>query len=298
MLRPAPDDVVSGWCLASMWRAMLRRRRTLRRVIMAGLLATLMSLAGACAYIDAGSGAATAPVRHSGPVNVLYAGSLQDMMQQRVGPAFSRESGYTVTGFSDGSRALASEIRGRTEVGDVFISASPDVNDTLEGTANGRWVSWYAEFATSPLVVAYNPSSKFADALKSEPWYEVVGQPGFLVGRTDPATDPKGALTVTALDQAAKAHHLPSLATIAASSANVFPETSLVGELQAGQLDAGFFYGVEATAADLKTIPLTGIAFLLGASARAILERNGLVPAVRPIVARGHSVPADLKHIV
>ena len=275
-----------------------------------------------CVVAAAGNDVAGASTRGSGPVDVLYAGSLEDLMQQVVGPAFTKATGYSVNGFSGGSDALASEIRGKTEVGDVFISASPTVNNTLEGSANGSWVSWYAGFATSPLVLGYNPSSKFAAALKSKPWYEVVGQPGFLLGRTDPTTDPKGVLAVEALDKAARAHHLSGLATVATSSANVFPETSLVGELQAGQLDAGFFYGVEASAAHLKTVPLAGIhlsaqytitvlnraphaaaarafvAFLLGKSGQAILKRNGLVPSVPPTLSGNHAVPNDLKHTV
>ena len=44
----------------------------------------------------------------------------------------------------------------------MFVSASPAVNATLEGAANGNWVSWYATFATTPLVLGYNPTSKFA----------------------------------------------------------------------------------------------------------------------------------------
>ena len=107
-----------------------------------------------------------------------------------------------------GSDAIANGIKGGTLQGDVFISASPTVNKTLEGSANGNWVSWYAAFGSSPLVLGYNPSSKFAGALRTKPWYDVIDQPGFLIGRTDPATDPKGVLAVTALDQAAKAHDI------------------------------------------------------------------------------------------
>ena len=40
------------------------------------------------------------------------------------------------------------------------------------------------------------------------------------------------------------------------STANVFPEETLVGRLQAGQLDAGFFYAVEASAANIPTVSL------------------------------------------
>jgi molybdate/tungstate transport system substrate-binding protein len=246
------------------------------------------------------SAASTTP---SGPVDVLSAGSLQDLMQEQVAPAFQKATGYTLDDISMGSDALASSITGGTLQGDVFISASPAVNTSLEGSNNGNWVSWYDQFASSPLVLGYNPNSKFAQALKSKPWYEVISESGFHIGRTDPTTDPKGVLADDALDQAAKSHHLPGLKTLGTESSDVFPETSLVGELQAGQLDAGFFYGVEAAAANIKTVPLTGtslagdytitilnkapheaaavafVNFLLGKAGQKILAKNGVVAA-------------------
>ena len=109
-------------------------------------------------------------------------------------PGFHAATGYTFNGTSGDSGSLANEIKGKTVVGDVFISANPSKNTGLEGASNGNWVSWYALFATSPLVLGYNPNSKFAQDLKTEPWYEVLAKPGILVGRTDPATDPKGVL--------------------------------------------------------------------------------------------------------
>jgi molybdate/tungstate transport system substrate-binding protein len=258
----------------------------------------------------------------SGPVDVLSAGSLQDLLQQQIGPAFQKATGYTLNDTSMGSDAIANGIKGGALQGDVFISASPAVNAALEGSANGNWVSWYAEFGSSPLVLGYNPSSRFAHALKTKPWYDVIDQPGFLIGRTDPATDPKGVLAVTALDQAAKAHHIEALKTIAASTSNVYPETSLVGQLQAGQLDAGFFYGVEAAAADIKTVPLTGtdlagiytitvlnrapheaaarafLAFLMSKDGQRILKRNGIVAITPPQVSGKSLVPKDLKELL
>ena len=258
----------------------------------------------------------------SGPVDVLSAGSLQDLLQQQIGPAFQKATGYTLNDTSMGSDAIANGIKGGTLQGDVFISASPAVNGALEGAANGNWVSWYAMFGSSPLVLGYNPSSRFAEALRTKPWYDVIDQPGFLIGRTDPATDPKGVLAVTALDQAAKAHHIEALKAIASSTSNVYPETSLVGQLQAGQLDAGFFYGVEAAAADIKTVPLTGtrlagnytitvlnraphdasagafVAFLLGKAGRKILESNGIAAIIPPKLNGGSSVPKDLRGLL
>ena len=268
------------------------------------------------------SAAAAASASPSGPIDVLSAGSLQDLLQQQVGPAFQQTTGYTLNDTSMGSVAIANGIKGGTLQGDVFISASPAVNAVLRGSANGNWVSWYAAFGSSPLVLGYNPSTKFAEALRTKPWYDVIDQPGFLLGRTDPATDPKGVLAVTALDQVAKAHDIPALKAIASSTSNVYPETSLVGQLQAGQLDAGFFYGVEAAAADIKTVPLTGrdlagvytitvlnrapheaaarafLAFLLGKNGQRILQRNGIVAIIPPKLSERSSVPKGLKSLL
>jgi molybdate/tungstate transport system substrate-binding protein len=269
-----------------------------------------------------GPGFAAASPLPSGPVDVLSAGSLQDLLQQQVGPAFQQATGYTLNDTSMGSDAIASGIKGGTLQGDVFISASPAVNKTLEGSANGNWVSWDASFGSSPLVLGYNPTSKFAGELRTKPWYDVIDQPGFLIGRTDPATDPKGVLAVTALDQAAKAHGTPALKAIASSTSNVFPETSLVGQLEAGQLDAGFFYSVEAAAADIKTVPLSVtnlagvytvtvlnraphvaaarafVAFLLGKQGQRILKKNCIVPIAPPKVSGRSAMPRDLKELL
>jgi molybdate/tungstate transport system substrate-binding protein len=289
----------------------------LRWITAAGAVALGLSLA-----ITLGPVSASASPLPMGPVDVLSAGSLQDLLQLQVGPAFQQATGYTLNNTSMGSDAIATGIKGGMLQGDVFISASPTVNKTLEGSANGNWISWYAAFGSSPLVLGYNPSSKFAGDLRSKPWYNVIDQPGFLIGRTDPATDPKGVLAVTALGQAAKAHDIPTLKAIASSTSNVYPETSLVGQLQARQLDAGFFYGVEATAADIKTVPLSGsklagvytitilnrapheaaarafVAFLLSKDGQRILKKNGIVPITPPKVSGRSSVPKDLKKLV
>jgi molybdate/tungstate transport system substrate-binding protein len=253
----------------------------------------------------------------SGPVDVLYAGSLVNVMEKQIGPAFNTATGYTFTGFSAGSSALATEIKGKVRQGDVFISAAPDVNSTLEGTSNGDWVSWYVTFATAPLVLGYNPNSKFAADLKTMPWYEVITKPGFLIGLTDPATDPKGKLTKTALTDAAKTYSDPQLAAIAANKSNFYPEETLVGRLQAGQLDAGFFYTSETTPANIPTVPLTGVdakatytvtilnqaphqagaesftTYLLTPSTLAVLSKDGF-QLVTPPAVTGSGVPSSV----
>lgn len=156
----------------------------------AGLLAAGLSLLSA------------PPASAAGKVNVLYAGSLVNLMEHGIGPAFDTASGDTFQGYAGGSSGLANQIKGKLRQGDVFVSASPKVNDALMGAANGDWVSWYITFAQSPVVIGYNASSKFAADLKSKPWYQVLQEPGIKIGRTDPKLDPKGALTVTLMQQA------------------------------------------------------------------------------------------------
>jgi molybdate/tungstate transport system substrate-binding protein len=107
------------------------------------------------------------------------------------------------------------------------------------------------------LVIGYNPHSRFAKDLTTHPWYQVLGRPGIRIGVTDPTLDPKGKLTVAALHAAESAYGLPdSFASSIQHKADVFPEEDLVGRLQAGQLDAGFFYTNEATPAGIPTVSL------------------------------------------
>jgi molybdate/tungstate transport system substrate-binding protein len=191
---------------------------------------------------------------HNGTVRVLYAGSLVNVLEHHMGPAFHKASGYSYQGYGGGSSKVANEIKGKVRRGDVFISANPSVNKSLMGKAG--YVSWYSTFARSPLVLGYNPKSKFAKQLKTKPWYKVVTQPGFKLGRTDPKLDPKGKLTAKAINKTAEERHKPVLKNKILANAKVFPEEDLAGRLQSGHLDAGFFYSIETSDLDTPTVSL------------------------------------------
>ena len=178
-------------------------------------------------------------------VTVLYAGSLVDLMERSVGPAFKQQTGDEFRGHAGGSQELAKKVKEGALQGDVFISADPKVNALLSDPTNAD--QWYVTFAESPLVLGVSPSS--ADA-KGKPWNEILMQPGVKIGRTDPAKDPKGALTVEFLKKADK----PELAKLVLDHSSVLPEETLVQKIQAGELDVGFFYSVETTDAGLTAI--------------------------------------------
>jgi molybdate/tungstate transport system substrate-binding protein len=256
-------------------------------------------------------------------VNVLYAGSLVNLMEHGIGPAFDKATGYTFRGFGGGSNGLANQIKGKLRRGDVFISANPRVNDTLMGEANGDWVGWYITFAQSPLVIGYSPSSRFAAELKTKPWYEVLREPGIKIGRTDPKLDPKGALTVQLLAKAEQVYHQPGLAEAVLGAADnpeqVRPEENLVGRLQSGQIDVGFFYSTETADLHIPALPLPPevalsavytitvlhdaadpaaaakfVDFLLSPTGTAILKEHGLDTSPPALVGDAAQLPTSI----
>jgi molybdate/tungstate transport system substrate-binding protein len=262
-----------------------------------------------------------------GTVNVLYAGSLVNLMEHGTGPAFDKASGDKFQGYGGGSVGLANQIKGKLRQADVFISANPKVNDGLMGASNGDWVNWYIAFAQSPLVIGYSQSSRFAPDFKTKPWYQVLLEPGIKIGRTDPKLDPKGALTVTLMKQAETFYKSPDLSQHVLGApdnpAQVLPEETLVGRLQSGQLDVGFFYSTETADAKIPAIDLpaeiapkavytvtivhgapnaTGadqfVAFLLGSDGQNVIKEHGLAMQKLDLSGPVSDVPQDIRSIL
>jgi molybdate/tungstate transport system substrate-binding protein len=287
----------------------------------------IRKLVASVLVVAAGAFVAQGASAQEGTVNVLYAGSLVNPMEHSVGPAFEKETGVHFQGYAAGSNKIANEIKGKLRRGDVFISASPSVNTSLMGAANGDHVTWYVNFAESPLMIGYNPQSRFAAQFKSKRWDEVLQEPGIRIGRTDPKLDPKGAFTVEMMNKAAALYHEPDLVqkTLGApeNPQQVLPEETLVGRLQSGQLDAGFFYSTETS--DLKipairpapelqakasyTITILGDApnakgaasfvdFLMSEKGRELLKQHG-VDVVKPtVVGNVQTVPPSVQAVI
>ncbi len=262
-----------------------------------------------------------------GVVNVLYAGSLVNLMEHSIGPAFAKASGDQFRGYAGGSNKVANEIKGQLRRGDVFISANPKVDEQLMGAANGDWVRWYILFAESPLVIGYNTSSRFAADFQTKPWYELLAEPGMKIGRTDPKLDPKGAFTLELFQRAEEFYKQPGLSQRILGApdnpAQVLPEEVLVGRFQSGELDAAFFYSTEAADAKITTIKPPGeitpkarytvailheapnpasaarfLGFLLDQEGRALLQQHG-IDLVKPTLSGDpQTLPASVKALV
>jgi molybdate/tungstate transport system substrate-binding protein len=228
------------------------------------ILSLLMLVLAACGGTSTGNTGTATPAA-KGSISVLYAGSLVNMMQNQIDPGFKQDTGYTVQGESAGSSALANEIKGKLRRPDIFISADPNVNKTLMGSANGNYVSWYTTFSRTSMVLGYSPKSKYAADFKEAaagkmPWYQVLEEPGIRIGRTDPLLDPKGYYTIILTELAEKYYNQPGLTQkllgTDENTKQIFPEQDMVSRLGSGQLDAGFFYLNEVKAANIPYITL------------------------------------------
>lgn len=149
-------------------------------------------------------------------INVLHAGSLTNLVRLGLAPDFLAECGVTVTDASGPAVQLAEEIKAGTLTGDVYMSADAHVNRTLMGPSNGDWVKWYLAFARNQEVISYTPQSPFFAQLEEArlgeiPWYKVLMEPGFVLGRTDPNTDPGGYYALFVAQLAQRYYRIPGL---------------------------------------------------------------------------------------
>ena len=164
------------------------RHRVARAAVVGGLT---IGVSGALVSPPAG-----ATTKHSGVVSVLYAASLEGIMENTIGPAFHRATGYTLNGFPAAPGSLATGSRAASTKVTCSSRRTKPRTLTLEGPTNGNWLSAFVLLGEAPLVLGYNPSSTYAAAIKTQPWFASVLDPGIRLGRTDPAIDPKGKLTV------------------------------------------------------------------------------------------------------
>lgn len=204
-----------------------------------------------------------------GTASVAYAGSLEYLNEKVVGPAFTAATGVAYEGRGAGSGALSQEIASGEITPNVFESVGAAPITALEP----RFTRWYVRFAASPLVVAFDPASRYGAELSAiaagrRPLRELFGlmaTRGFLLGRTDPNVDPQGAAFVEMVELAQRELHLPPGTAHAilgpgalggSSSPEIFDETALEPRLEAGQLDAASAFLSQAVQLHLHYISL------------------------------------------
>ncbi|RDS80757.1 extracellular solute-binding protein [Dyella monticola] len=241
---------------------------------------------------------ASVSIAQTSPVlRIAYAGSMGVVMDNAAGPAFAKAHHATYQGIGQGSYALAHLLAAHQLQADVFIAITPGPMQVLK---QAGLVSSAVPVASTQMVVIYSPHSRFAADFSAasrgqKNWYDVLGQPGLRLGRTDPAVDPQGANVLLALQLAADYYHQPDLLKKVAGSlqnpAQIFTEPSLMSRLEAGQIDATIGYLSAAQSHHLPTVALPDEVNLANPGMQkpwydraAITLSNGKTLHVQPLV--------------
>jgi molybdate/tungstate transport system substrate-binding protein len=261
---------------------------------------------GGSASASSSASASASPA--SGTAKVAYAASLAFLNEKIVGPAFATASGLKYSGTAGPSDGLESEIASKEITPDAFEAVGGDNITPLFP----KFTQWYVQYATTSIVLAYNPKSKYASQLKaiangSKPikdLFPLLETSGFKLGRTDPNTDPQGRAFIYMLQLAQKKYHLPSNTVTkiigspiaSAKSSQIFAEASLESTLQSGQLDASSAYLAQAKQLHLSYITLPS-AINLGDAADATAYHNASITITGNVTKHGSPLTIDITAI-
>ena len=187
-----------------------------------------------------------------GTVSVAYAGSLVRVMEGPLAASLREHTGLQFSGEGKGSKALAHLITAGLRTPDVFISADPAL---VHGIAP------CIVFGSARMEIAFSDKSPqralLQEALQQHrSILDVLADPRVRIGRTDPAVDPKGARTLTALQLLGRHFENAALARSVVAKSEMFPEEDLAVRVESGEVDAGFFYSTETPGRGLNVIEL------------------------------------------
>ncbi|WP_241609054.1 extracellular solute-binding protein [Rosenbergiella australiborealis] len=196
-------------------------------------------------------------------LTVTYAGSMGVVMDNGLGPDFAKQHHVDYQGQGQGAYGMARLLAAKKVVADVFVSITPGPIDVLK---QAGLVDQAQPVASTRMVIAYNPRSRFAPQLAktglttSLPWWKILTEPGFRFGRTDPTSDPQGQNIIFTLKLAENYYQQPGLAQKimgpVINPQQIAAEGGLLTRLQAGQIDAASGYESATRSAKLPYIVL------------------------------------------
>lgn len=220
----------------------------------------LIHLLGECSSVNGTT------IANEGRVFVMYAGSLVRIFEDVIGPAFQKESGYKYLGEGKGSVQVSNLIKEGFRTPDIFVSAGAvPVVRLMNTTTSPPMVDWLLKFGSAEIVIAYSSTSPYFNELEKSrngeiPWYDLLSQEDFKLGRTDPELDPKGYYGIITANLANEYYNDSSIQDkILGEDRNpkqIFPEETLKTVLETGQLDAIIAYKHEAISRGLPYITL------------------------------------------
>ena len=172
---------------------------------------------------------------------------------------------YPTLGYNyifEGSRLAKNEITEANKSFDIFASADYRIipNDLIP-----NYASWYIIFASNAMTVMYTNQSKGASGITPSNWYQVITQPGVIVGVSNKDTDPSGSQAIFMIQLAGLLYYGNAsyiydqlyVTKAAKHELVVVPtETTLDAQLEAGTVDYVLTYSSEAISHKLQYLNL------------------------------------------
>ena len=136
-----------------------------------------------------------------GDLRVFYAGSMIIPMKSIISDFKKEYPHVNVHAEASGSRTAARKVIDKNRRCDVLISSDYQV---IKNLMIPNYASWYIEFASNEMVIAYSDSSMLSDDINQDNWYKVLLNDSVHFGRANPDSDPCGHRTVISIKLAEK----------------------------------------------------------------------------------------------
>lgn len=216
----------------------------------------------------------------------VYAAGTLAIPFHRVDIAFEKlHPGVVIEPQFGGSVMMARRIANLHQHADVYAAADYEVIPEVLGKAG--YASWFIGFTSNAVTLAYTAKSRGAKRINSHNWYRIVSQPGVVIGRSSPNTDPSGYQFLQMLSLASRYYHEPDLKKTVLKNAprNAMrdTETSLVSALQLGQIDYLAIYTSSAKSHHLKYVRLPA-GINLSDPAKSALYASGVAKTAKGIL--------------
>jgi molybdate/tungstate transport system substrate-binding protein len=151
-----------------------------------------------------------------GALHVALAGTMEQVISRKIGPAFTAATGFTLDVTRQSSVLLANRIVSGELKPDVYISSDANVMELVMGPANNGRARWYLPILGSRTVIMHGTQSRFSNDIEAMragrlPWYELMQRPGLVLKRPNPTIDSGRYRAVFVFDLAERLYKLPGL---------------------------------------------------------------------------------------
>lgn len=157
---------------------------------------------------------------------------------------------------SAGSVQCARKIIDLKKDCDIMASADYTVIDEL---LIPDYASWNIQFASNEMAIVYHETSRYADEINDQNWYNILLRDDVFFGRSDPNSDPCGYRAVLTTQLAECYYNKPGLTeNIKAKNQEYIrpKEVDLLALLESNSIDYIYLYRSVATQHELKYIVL------------------------------------------